>query len=105
MNSTDSSLQSRVTITNQRGLHARAAAKFVKLAAEYACEIRVKRCERSDLSCAGEEVSGRSIMGLMMLAASPGTQLLITVLGVDAAINHTALKAIEKLVGDKFGEE
>ena len=53
------------TICNQRGLHARAAARFVKTAAEFDAEVTVRKN--------GTEVSGRSIMGLMMLAAAPGT--------------------------------
>ena len=61
------SLRRTVTICNKRGLHARAAARFVKLAWQFDAEIYVAKN--------GTEVSGRSIMGLMMLAASPGTML------------------------------
>lgn len=71
------SLCEMVTVCNQRGLHARAAAKFVKLAMGFVCEITVMKGE----VC----VSGRSIMGLMMLAAGRGTLLKICAAGADAA--------------------
>ena len=58
------------TICNQRGLHARAAARFVKTAAQFDADVRVRKN--------GTEVSGRSIMGLMMLAAAPGTVIELT---------------------------
>jgi phosphocarrier protein len=60
----DPGIERVVTILNKRGLHARAAAKFVKLAAQFAAELTVTKD--------GVSVSGRSIMGLMMLAAGPG---------------------------------
>jgi phosphocarrier protein HPr len=84
----------RVTILNKRGLHARAAAKFVKLAALYQAEVTVTKD--------GTSVSGRSIMGLMMLAASPGTDLQLSSVGADAT---AALDAIAALVAAKFDEE
>ena len=65
------------TICNQRGLHARAAARFVKMAAQFDAEIRVRKN--------GTEVSGRSIMGLMMLAAAPGTVVELSASGPQAA--------------------
>ena len=83
-----------VTILNQRGLHARAAAKFVKVAGEFEADIRVTRC--------GQTVSGGSIMGLMMLAASPGTDIHIATSGADSA---AALTALCQLVADKFDED
>jgi len=83
-----------VTISNRLGLHARAAAKFVKVAAQFGAEIVV--CNR------GVEVSGRSIMGLMMLAASPGTSIEIRANGADAA---AALQALVNLVEARFDEE
>lgn len=83
-----------VTITNLRGLHARAAAKFVKLAARFASEITVRRNDA--------EVSGSSIMGLMMLAAGPGTKLDILASGQDAG---AAVDALAELVMRKFDEE
>lgn len=84
----------RVTILNKRGLHARAAAKFVKLAAQFQAEITVTKD--------GTTVSGRSIMGLMMLAASPGTEIEIGAAGGDAA---AALDAIAALIAAKFDED
>ncbi len=82
-----------LTISNQRGLHARAAAKFVKLAGEFLADITVAKD--------GQEVSGLSIMGLMMLAAAPGDQIEMTVAGNDA---DEALKALRELVENKFEE-
>ena len=83
-----------VTILNQRGLHARAAAKFVKVAGAFDAAIAVTR------NC--QTVSGGSIMGLMMLAASPGTDIHIATSGTDA---DAALAALCQLVADKFDEE
>jgi phosphocarrier protein len=81
-------------IVNQKGLHARAAAKFVKVAGEYAAEISV---------CLGKtEVCGTSIMGLMMLAASRGTVISVTADGYDA---ETAVKALSELVRNRFDED
>jgi phosphocarrier protein len=82
------------TVVNQKGLHARAAAKFAKLCAGFKARIRVERGEF--------EVDGRSIMGLMMLAATPGTEILIHAEGPDA---EAALDALVALVEDGFGEE
>ncbi len=82
-----------LTISNRRGLHARAAAKFVKLAGEFLADITVAKD--------GQEVSGLSIMGLMMLAAAPGDQIEMTVAGNDA---NEALKALRELVENKFEE-
>ena len=82
------------TIRNQRGLHARAAAKFVKLANEYEADIRVRR---------GELIAnGRSIMGLMMLSAGLGNEVEVTVSGRDA---EKALMAVLDLIGRKFDED
>ena len=83
----------QVTIVNERGLHARAAAKFVKCAAQFNAEIVVAKD--------GTEVSGLSIMGLMMLAAAPGCTLRISAEGVEAA---AAVDALSLLVADKFDE-
>ena len=82
-----------VTIVNQRGLHARAAAKFVKLAEGFTAEITVSKN--------GSSVSGRSIMGLMMLAAGIGCQIAIKAEGDDAA---AAVAALAYLVESKFDE-
>jgi len=83
----------RVTIRNQRGLHARAAAKFVKLADLFDAEVTVRKGDTS--------VSGRSIMGLMMLAAGPGCEI---ELSADGAQAEAALAAIAELVQRKFDE-
>jgi phosphocarrier protein len=83
-----------VTIRNQRGLHARAAAKFVKLAAEYDAEVWVERN--------GTEVGGQSIMGLMMLAAGPGSSIDIAAAGPQAT---EALAALASLVERGFDED
>jgi phosphocarrier protein HPr len=83
----------RVVIRNQRGLHARAAAKFVKRAFEFDAEVTVAKN--------GSAVSGRSIMGLMMLAAGPGTELEIAATGPQAA---AAVAALATLVGNGFDE-
>jgi phosphocarrier protein len=82
------------TIRNQRGLHARAAAKFVKLASQFEAEIEVRRGELS--------ANGRSIMGLMMLAAGPGNEIEVQSSGRDA---EAALNAILDLVTRKFDED
>ena len=95
-------LTRRVLITNRRGLHARAAAKFVKTAERFDAAITVLRLEGPDLGGTGEEVSGRSIMGLMMLAAAPGTTIELRASGRDAA---AALDALTQLVEAKFDED
>ena len=92
----------RVQITNRRGLHARAAAKFVKTVERFGAAITVVRLEGPDHRSAGEEVSGRSIMGLMMLAAAPGTTIELRATGRDA---EAALDALEALVEAKFDED
>ncbi|MDQ6434204.1 HPr family phosphocarrier protein [Mesorhizobium sp. LHD-90] len=81
-------------IVNQRGLHARASAKFVQLAAGFHATIEVEKD--------GVTVGGTSIMGLMMLAASPGCCIQVTASGPEAA---EAVEALARLVADKFGEE
>ena len=81
-------------ICNQRGLHARAAARFVKLAFEFQAEITVRKN--------GTNVSGRSIMGLMMLAAGPGTEIELQATGSDAA---RAVDALAALICGGFDEE
>jgi phosphocarrier protein HPr len=82
-----------VTICNRRGLHARAAARFVKLAGEFDAEVWVRKN--------GTEVSGRSIMGLMMLAAGPGTIIELSADGRDA---ERAVAALADLVRCGFDE-
>ena len=80
-------------IVNKLGLHARAAAKLVRLAGGFACDIRLLREQR--------EVNAKSIMGVMMLAAAQGTQLEIQAEGEDA---EQALQALEELVSRRFDE-
>jgi phosphocarrier protein HPr len=87
-------LTKAATIRNQRGLHARAAAKFVKLANEYEADIQVRR---GDLTA-----NGRSIMGLMMLSAGIGNEVEVTASGRDA---EKALLAVMDLIGRKFDED
>ena len=81
-------------IVNNRGLHARAAAKFVKLAGSFEAEITLAKD--------GTEVSGLSIMGLMMLAAATGDQVVLSATGADADV---ALQALGDLVRGRFREE
>jgi phosphocarrier protein HPr len=81
-------------ITNRLGLHARAAAKFVRMAESFDAGIWVSRN--------GTEVSGVSILGLMMLAAAPGTEITVEAEGREAT---DALEALLKLVSDKFDED
>jgi phosphocarrier protein HPr len=84
----------RLVITNRRGLHARASAKFVKCAERFDARIRVMRD--------GQEVGGTSIMGLMTLAAVPGSAIEVTADGPEA---EAALDALAVLVAEGFGEE
>ena len=83
-----------IEIINRRGLHARASAKFVKLAATFEAEIVVSKD--------GIEVEASSIMGLLLLAAGPGDSLLIEAKGPDAS---QALFALDELINSKFQEE
>ena len=87
-------LKQDITIINQLGLHARAAAKFAGLASQYASDIKVMRGSR--------EVNGKSIMGLMMLAASKGTELQLNIDGED---EHQMMDAICELINNRFEED
>jgi phosphocarrier protein len=87
-------LTRELTITNKLGIHARPAAMFVKIANRFACEIFVEKD--------GEKINGKSIMGLMMLAAGPGSKLTLHVRGAEAL---TAIAELEALVKRKFDEE
>jgi phosphocarrier protein len=80
-------------ILNRKGLHARASAKFVQTVERFDAEVAVTRC--------GETVGGRSIMGLLTLAAAQGTLITVTALGEDA---DACLDAIGTLVRERFGE-
>jgi len=82
-----------ITIVNKLGLHARAAAKFVTLASSFESDIQLSRD--------GRTVNGKSIMGVMMLAAAKGTQLTLHISGQD---EEAALNRLNELVNDKFGE-
>ena len=84
----------QVQITNQRGLHARASAKFVNLASEIDAAVEVEKD--------GNKVCGTSIMGLMMLGAGMGDTIIIHVQGDHA---DAAVDALARLVEDRFGEE
>ena len=86
-------IERTVTIQNKNGLHARPAAEIVKTAAKFKCEITLIR---EDL-----EVNGKSIMGVMMLAAEYGSQLVIRCDGSD---EQAALDALAALIESKFGE-
>lgn len=90
----DGEVKRTATIANRRGLHARAAAKFVKLAATFDAQVTV--------SHRGTEVSGLSIMGLMMLAAAPGCCIELSARGAQAG---TAIKALVDLIDQKFDED
>jgi phosphocarrier protein len=85
--------QKQVTIINKLGLHARAAAKFVTLASSFSSEI--------DISKDHQTVNGKSIMGVMMLAASRGTCLTLTINGDD---EEAAAMSLVRLIDEKFGE-
>ncbi len=87
-------MERTVSIVNRLGLHARAAAKLVTLASKFASEVRVRKDAR--------EVSGKSIMGVMMLAAAQGSQITLIVEGED---EENALEELCGLIADRFGEE
>ena len=81
-------------VSNKLGIHARPAAMFVKIANRFSCDIFVEKD--------GEKVNGKSIMGLMMLAAGPGSKLTVHANGHDAS---QALVELEALISRKFEEE
>jgi phosphocarrier protein HPr len=81
------------TISNKLGLHARASAKLTKLAGSFPCEVWLSRGER--------RVNGKSIMGVMMLAAGLGTEITVETIGER---EDEAMEALLALIGDKFGE-
>jgi phosphocarrier protein len=87
-------MQSRdVTIVNKLGLHARAASKFVNVAKAHACRITIAKD--------GQEVDGKSIMSVMLLAATLGSQL---TLSTDGSDEDEAMRALVDLIEDRFGE-
>jgi phosphocarrier protein HPr len=87
-------LTKEITISNKLGIHARPAALFVKTANRFACDVFVEKD--------GEKINGKSIMGLMMLAAGPGSKLTLHVRGTDA---QNAISELEALVQRKFDED
>src|ERR1700744_217671 len=87
-------LTKELTIANKSGIHARPAAMFVKIANRFGCDIFVEKD--------GEKINGKSIMGLMMLAAGPGSKVTLHVKGVDGP---AAIAELEELVKRKFDEE
>ncbi|WP_027488239.1 HPr family phosphocarrier protein [Allorhizobium undicola] len=89
-----SSFSRELLIINKRGLHARASAKFVQTVQTFNADVSVSKD--------GMTVGGTSIMGLMMLAASPGCTIVVSTSGEEA---EKAIDALEALVADKFGEE
>jgi phosphocarrier protein HPr len=86
-------IQTTITISNKLGLHARASAKLTKLAGSFPCEVWMARGER--------KVNAKSIMGVMMLAAGIGTDVVVQ---TDGAQEQEAMDALLKLINDKFGE-
>jgi phosphotransferase system HPr (HPr) family protein len=87
-------MQRELEIRNRLGLHARAAAKFVQTASRFKSAVKIRKN--------GEEVDGKSILGILLLAASQGTRLVVLVSGEDEA---DALAAVEDLVARRFDEE
>ena len=86
-------IRSTITISNKLGLHARASAKFTKLAASFPCDVFLSRNSR--------RVNAKSIMGVMMLAAGLGSQVEIETSGER---EQDAMDALRSLINDKFGE-
>ncbi len=84
----------KVTVVNKLGLHARPAMSFVDLASTFQCEVTVSRGD--------QEVDGKSIMHMMMLAATKGTELLVVAVGADS---KKACEALKKLVDGGFDED
>ena len=82
-----------LTICNRKGLHARASARFVQTVEKFDADVRVMR--------GGEAVGGTSIMGLMMLAAAPGTKITVEATGKEA---NEVIDALTALIGSRFGE-
>ena len=87
-------ISKEVEIINKLGMHARAAAKFVQLATKFGCDI--------DLERSSKRVNGKSIMGVMMLAASKGTLITIHADGDDA---ETGVEQLEALINNRFDED
>ena len=90
----EGAVSKELLIINKRGLHARASAKFVQTVERFSAEVWVTR--------GSETVGGTSIMGLMMLAAAPGTTIVVSAIGPEA---QAAITAITELIESKFNEE
>ena len=90
----DNAMVKEIVVTNKLGIHARPAAMFVKTANRFECDVFVEKD--------GERVNGKSIMGLMMLAAGQGSKLRVRAEGPDAA---EAIRDIEQLIQSRFNEE
>ena len=86
-------IRKEVQIINKLGLHARAAAKFVTCASTFSSKVQVER--------EGRKVNGKSIMGVMMLAAAQGTSILLEIQGDD---EESACASLERLIANRFGE-
>ena len=91
---TDGKISKTLVVQNKLGIHARPAALFAKTANKFKSDVFVEKD--------GETINAKSIMGLMMLAAGPGSKILVIAKGPDAA---DAVKAIEELLENKFGED
>lgn len=87
-------IEREIAIQNRLGLHARAAAKFVQMASRFKSAVKIRKN--------GEEVDGKSILGILLLAASQGTRIVIAVDGVD---EKDAFAAVEDLIARRFDEE
>jgi phosphocarrier protein HPr len=87
-------IEKEITIINRLGLHARPAAMFVRIASRFRSEVWVEK--------EGERINGKSIMGLMMLAAGPGSKLTIRCEGADA---DKVMEELEELIQKKFNED
>jgi phosphocarrier protein len=90
----DGAIVRKLAICNRKGLHARASAKFVQTVEKFDADVRVMR--------GGEVVGGTSIMGLMMLAASPGTSITVEATGKEA---EQVIAALTALIDSRFGED
>ena len=84
----------KLDICNRKGLHARASAKFVQTVEKFDADVRVMRC--------GENVGGKSILGLMTLGAGPGTDITVDACGKDA---EAVIAALDTLISSRFGED
>ena len=87
-------IEETLMITNKHGLHARPAAQFVKIAGKFKSDIKVVKD--------GLEINGKSIMGIMMLAAEPGSEITLLIRGED---ENAAFEALKELIIQKFYEE